>query len=106
MLGGEILHDLAADEGLGEATRDVHRAHVLERRVQPEEVAHEDGVLVGGHLLDQGVALTDRLGEGGRVAAVDQLGEQTEGERRLAVIAAGGREIDLAHVHRVRRRNR
>ncbi len=70
-LGSQILDHLATDERLGETARDVHRAHVLERVLQPEEVAHEDGVLVSGDVVHQRIALPHRLGERRGVTALE-----------------------------------
>ena len=60
---GEVGRDLAADVGLGEAARNVDRAHDRQRVGQAERGAHQDRVLVGGLVVDDGVALADGLDE-------------------------------------------
>ena len=102
--GPQVLQDVAADEGLREATGDVHRAHELVGVGQAERGAHEDGVLVGRDVVDERVALPDRLGEGGREAPLDEGRQEPQRERGLAAVHARGRQVDLPHAHRVRRR--
>ena len=51
--GAQVLHDLARDVGLGEAARDVDRAHVRVGLGQVEDGPHEDGVLVGRDALEE-----------------------------------------------------
>ena len=51
------------DERLGEAARDVDRAHHRVGVGQAERRAHEDGVLVGRRAAHEGVALADGLDE-------------------------------------------
>ena len=43
----QVLDDLALDVGLGEAARDVDRAHLLQRLAQAEDLLHQHRVLVG-----------------------------------------------------------
>ena len=43
----QVLDDVALDVGLGEAARDVDRAHLAERLAQAEDLLHQDRVLVG-----------------------------------------------------------
>ena len=59
----EVLDDPALDVGLGEAARDVDRAHLPERLGEVEDALHEDRVLVGGHAVLDDRPLPDRLDE-------------------------------------------
>ena len=43
---------------------------------QPEDAAHQDGVLVRRDAIDQCIALTHRLDEARLVSAVDERGQQ------------------------------
>ena len=54
--GAQVLHHLARDVGLGEAPRDVDRAHRRHRLAKVVDGLHEDRVLVGGdpRLVDHG----------------------------------------------------
>ena len=99
--GRQVLDDPALDVRLGEAARDVDRAHPAERLGQPEDVPHEDRVLVRRHaVLDDG-PLADRLHEPGRQARASEAVEHPEADRGLAPVLAGRGEIDLAHRRRV-----
>ena len=59
----QVLDDLALDVGLGEAARDVDRAHLAERLGQAEDLLHQDRVLVGRDAVLDDRALADRLEE-------------------------------------------
>jgi hypothetical protein len=102
--GAQVLDDVTADERLREPSRDVDRAHELEGIAQAERRAHEDGVLVGRRVADERVALAHGLDEGRVQPTLDEGGEETQREGRLAAIHARGREVDLPHAYRVRRR--
>ena len=84
-------------KALVKPARDVHRAHELERVGEAEDGAHEDGVLVGRDVVDEGVALPDRLGEGRRQAARQERREEPERERRLAAVHARRGQVHLSH---------
>ena len=67
--GRQVLDDLALDVRLGEAARDVDRAHLLQRLGQAEDLLHEDGVLVGRDTVLDDRPLADGLQERRRQAA-------------------------------------
>ena len=93
----QVLHEPAFDEALGEAARDVDRAHLGQRLGQVEDVAHQDGVLVGGYAVLDQRALADGLHEPGRQAAAPEAVEDAEADGRLAPVLARGGEVDVAH---------
>ena len=99
----EVLDDVAVDVGLGEPARDVDRAHHRHRVGQPEDLAHEDRVLVGRHAVLDDRPLADRLHEPGVEPAAEEPVEQPEAGGGLAAVLARRREIDLAHRAPVRR---
>ena len=66
----KVVRDPTLDERLGEAPRDVHRAHHGQLVGQPEHRPDQDGVLVRRHTVDHRIALADRLHEPGHEAAV------------------------------------
>jgi hypothetical protein len=93
----QVRHDVALDVGLGEAARDVDRAHLLERFAQVEDVLHQDRVLVGGDAILDDRALADRLQEARRQPSPLEAVEDAEADRGLAPVLPGGREVDVAH---------
>ena len=95
--GRQVLDDLALDVGLGEAPRDVDRAHLLERLAQAEDLLHEHGILVGGHAVLDDRPLADRLQEGRRQPAPLEPVEDAEADRGLAAVLPGRGEIDMSH---------
>ena len=95
--GAEVLDDLAVDVRLGEAARDVDRAHDGHRIGQAEDVAHEHCVLVGRDPVLDDRALADRLHEPGVEAAPQEAVEEADAGGGLAPVLAGGGEVDLAH---------
>ena len=98
--GRQVLDEAAVDVRLGEAARDVDRAHLGERLGQAEDVAHQDGVLVGRDAVLDHRALADRLHEPGRQAAPQEPVEDAEADRGLAPVLAGGGEVDVPQAHR------
>ena len=92
----KVLDHLAIDVALGEASRDVDRAHLLERLGKVEDALHEDGVLIGRNaILDHG-ALADRLDEPGRQSPPQEPVHDPEAERGLAAVLAGRGEVYVA----------
>ena len=95
--GRQVLHDLALDVGLGEPARDVDRAHLAERFGQPEDLLHEDRVLVGRDAVLDDRPLADRLQEAGRQAAPLEAVEDAQADRGLAPVLPGRGEVDMTH---------
>ena len=96
----QVLDDVALDVGLGEAARDVDRAHLAERLAQAEDLLHEDRVLVGRDAVLDDRALPDRLQEARRQAAPQEPVEDAEADRGLAPVLPGRGEVDVAHRRR------
>ena len=93
----EVLYDLAGDVRLGEAARDVDRAHHVVGLGQAERLVHEDRVLVCRLAVIDHRPLADRLHESGVEPAFEEPVEQTQGSRGLAPVLARGGEVELAH---------
>ena len=73
------------------------RAHLGEWLVQPEDLLHQDGVLVGRDAILDDRPLADRLQEAGGQAATLEAVEDTEADRGLAPVLPGRGEIDMPH---------
>ena len=93
----QVLDHVALDVGLGEAARDVDRAHLAERLAQAEDLLHQDRVLVGRDAVLDDRALADRLQEARRQATPQEPVEDAEADRGLAAVLPGRGEVDMAH---------
>ncbi len=102
----QVVDDLAIDERLGEAARDVDRAHPAERLGQAEDGLHEHRVLVGRDAVLDDRALADGLAEAGRQAASLEAVHDPQADRRLAPVLAGRGEVQVAHQAAGARRRR
>ena len=93
----EVLDDVALDVGLGEAARDVDRAHLAERLAQVEDLLHQHRVLVGRDAVLDDRALADRLQEARRQATPQEPVEDAEADRGLAAVLPGRGQVDMSH---------
>ena len=93
----QVLDDLALDVRLGEAARDVDRAHLGQRLAQTEDVAHQDRVLIGRDAVLDDRALADGLQEAARQSPAEEAVHDPEADRGLAPVLARRGQIDVSH---------
>jgi hypothetical protein len=74
----------------GEVWFDSDGRHVDERAVEPEDVVHEDGVLIDLLFVDFYEALSDGLDVADSAVAAFEGGEESEGGGGFAVVLPGG----------------
>ena len=95
-LPGQVVADAAHDEVRREVPGQGHRAHVVQRVRQIEDLAHQDGILVGARAVDHQVALPHRLQEAKPMTGAHDPGDQPQRGGGLAAVLSGCRQKDSA----------
>ncbi len=93
---GQVVGDAAHHVVGGEVARQGHRAHVVQRIGQVEDLLHQHRILVGARAVDHQVALPDRLEEAEPMPVGRDQRRQPQRDGGLSPVLAGGGQEDAA----------